>query len=69
MSNYNEAFNDVIEKLWNIATISPEHGNALMDILGSDRYQTIGKLHDKKTDVMEFELNRIAFKEAIKLKG
>ena len=56
MTNYNEAFNDVIGKLWNIAAISPEHGNALMDILGSDRYQTISKLHDKKTDVTEFEL-------------
>lgn len=35
---------NVINMIWDIAKISPEYGNALMDVLGDDVYEKIGKL-------------------------
>lgn len=35
--------NNVINMIWDIAKISPEYGNALMDVLGDDVYDKIGK--------------------------
>lgn len=29
---------DCIKKIWDICKISPEHGNAIMDIIGYDTY-------------------------------
>ena len=40
---YEEAYNEVIKDIWNIAKKSPEHGNALMDILGEELYVKISK--------------------------
>ena len=34
---------NVINMIWDIAKISPEYGNALMDVLGDDVYEKIGK--------------------------
>lgn len=36
---------DVIDKIWDIAKNSPEHGNALMDLLGEARYNFVMTHH------------------------
>lgn len=43
---------EVIDKIWDIAKISSEHGNALMDLLGEERYRYIMTHHTpvKKED-------------------
>ena len=35
---------DVAKKIWDIAKVSPEHGNALMDILGDVVYVKIARM-------------------------
>ena len=40
--------NNVINMIWDIAKISPEYGNALMDVLGDDVYNKIGKQANKE---------------------
>lgn len=45
---YEQVKEDVINKIWDIAKISPEHGNALMDILGVDLYNQIASLTTSK---------------------
>ena len=32
---------EVLDALWEIAKKSPEHGNALMDFLGDERYNAL----------------------------
>ena len=39
---------NVINMIWDIAKISPEYGNALMDVLGDDVYEKIGKSANKE---------------------
>ena len=34
---------NVVNMIWDIAKISPEYGNALMDVLGDDVYEKIGR--------------------------
>ena len=36
---------EVINKIWDIAKMSPEHGNALMDILGEPTYEFVMRNH------------------------
>ena len=38
-----QVYNDVLCRIYNIAAISPKHGNALMDILGVEKYEEIIK--------------------------
>lgn len=38
----------VIDMIWDIAKISPEYGNALMDVLGNDVYEKIGKIANEE---------------------
>ena len=40
-----ETMVDVANRLWSVAQISAEHGNALMDIIGDNAYNTVMKLH------------------------
>lgn len=35
---------DTAKKIWEIAKISPDYGNAVMDILGEDAYCRVVKL-------------------------
>ena len=35
---------EVANKIWDIAKISPEHGNALMDLLGTEVYEKISMI-------------------------
>lgn len=39
---------NVVNMIWDIAKISPEYGNALMDVLGDDVYEKIGKLTNEE---------------------
>lgn len=39
---------NVVNMIWDIAKISPEYGNALMDVLGDDVYEKIGKLANEE---------------------
>lgn len=41
---------EVIDKIWDIAKISPEHGNALMDFLGDELYVRIAQMHTHKEE-------------------
>ena len=44
MSDYTEGtYEEVLCRIYNIAAISPKHGNALMDILGVEKYEEIIK--------------------------
>lgn len=38
---------DVAKQIWAIAGISPEHGNAVMDIIGEEAYQNIMRLQSE----------------------
>lgn len=44
---YKKANNDIINKIWDLAKISPEHGNALMDLLGEDKYNYVMRNHTR----------------------
>ena len=47
----NEQHKALIEtatKIWDIAKISPDHGNAVMDILGPDTYMKVSEIANKK---------------------
>jgi len=35
---------EVAQKIWDIAKISPEHGNALIDVLGDEVYNKITRM-------------------------
>ena len=48
--NGNEITIEVAKKIWDIAKISPEHGNALMDLLGEDKYCEVMDLATKKAN-------------------
>ena len=37
----NSVIDEVYNLIWGIAKISPEHGNALMDILGDEKYEEV----------------------------
>ena len=42
MTDYTEGtYEEVLCRIYNIAAISPQHGNALMDILGVEKYEDI----------------------------
>ena len=46
----NEQHKALIEtatKIWDIAKISPDHGNAVMDILGQDTYMKVSEIVNK----------------------
>ena len=43
-ATYSEIEQDVANKIWEIAGISPEHGNAVQDIIGSDAYELITRI-------------------------
>lgn len=51
MINYEEITQEVAEKIWNIAKISADHGNALMDLIGEETYvkimKMVGSNHEK----------------------
>lgn len=38
-----QTYNDILCRIYNITAISPKHGNALMDILGVEKYEEIIK--------------------------
>lgn len=40
----NDVQKDVAKRIWDIAKVSPEHGNALMDLLGDELYDKISVL-------------------------
>jgi len=44
---------DVAKQIWAIAGISPEHGNAVMDIIGEEAYQNIMRLQSEKSESEE----------------
>ena len=39
---------DVAKRIWKIAGLSPEHGNAVMDILGEEAYQKVMHLQKEE---------------------
>lgn len=41
---------DVAKKIWAIADISPEHGDAVMDVIGEDGYKNVMKLQAANPD-------------------
>ena len=41
---------DVAKKIWEIASISPEHGNAVMDVIGEKAYQNVMRLQSRSGD-------------------
>lgn len=41
---------EVINLIWDICKISPEHGNAVMDIIGDEAYERIMKLANEEVD-------------------
>lgn len=41
----NEVRQEVIDKIWDIAKISPDHGNMLMDIIGTGNYYLVMSNH------------------------
>ena len=43
---WNELEIDVAKKIWTIAGISPEYGNAVMDVIGEEAYQNVMNLQD-----------------------
>lgn len=44
MADYTEGtYEEVLCRIYNIAAISTQHGNALMDILGVEKYEDIIK--------------------------
>ena len=51
MINYEEITQEVAEKIWNIAKISADHGNALMDLIDEETYvkimKMVGSNHEK----------------------
>lgn len=36
--------NEVAIKIWNICRLSPEHGNAVMDVIGNESYNKVMEL-------------------------
>ena len=44
-SNEDICKQEVINKIWEIAKLSPEHGNILMDIIGDDAYNLVMREH------------------------
>ena len=53
----------VIDRIWDIAKISPEHGNALMDILGDENYNYVMRNHSqsklKVATLNKVKLNKV----------
>lgn len=47
---YEEARIEVLHDIWEIAKKSPEHGNALMDLIGEDAYIQISKLRGEPSN-------------------
>ena len=43
-AEYSNIEREVANDIWEIAKKSPEHGNALMDLLGRSTYETISKI-------------------------
>ena len=43
-SEYSDIEREVANDIWNIAKKSPEHGNALMDLIGRSTYETISTI-------------------------
>lgn len=41
----------VAKEIWKICKISPDHGNAVMDLVGEEVYQKISKLQSKDIKV------------------
>lgn len=52
MSSY-EIKVDVSKRLWEIAAISPEHGNALMDLIGYESYVNVMSLVQEDQELNE----------------
>ena len=42
--NYELLKMDVANEIWGICKLSPQHGNAVMDIIGDDAYQEVMRL-------------------------
>ena len=42
--------NEVAQLIWDICTISPEHGNAVLDILGDEVYERVMRLANNKEE-------------------
>ena len=47
----NSIEHDVAKRIWDIAKISPEHGNALMDLLGNELYTKISLMQNNNESV------------------
>lgn len=41
---------NVAKEIWAIAGISPEHGNAVMDVIGEEAYKNVMKLQATNRD-------------------
>ena len=39
---------EVAKEIWNICKKSPEHGNAVMDVIGEEAYEKVMKLRSKE---------------------
>lgn len=42
-----ELMKEVAKDIWNLCRKSPEHGNAVMDIIGEDAYNNVMRLINK----------------------
>lgn len=57
-ANVDEVLNDILKKdvakqIWAIAGISPEHGNAVMDIIGEEAYEKVMRLQSEENTESE----------------
>ena len=55
---------DVASEIWNICAISPEHGNAVMDIIGEEAYQRVMDLVRQREEMVNRWVNDFFEKEA-----
>lgn len=60
IAEYSNIEREVANDIWEIAKKSPEHGNALMDLLGLSTYETISKIATYKGEHLKYSENGLA---------
>ena len=43
---------DVAKEIWDICALTPEHGNAVMDIIGEEAYQRVMDLIHQRNEMI-----------------
>lgn len=60
ITKYSNIEREVANDIWEIAKKSPEHGNALMDLLGISTYETISKIATYEGESLKYSENSLA---------